>query len=281
MNPALLLSTLFFVAVGLAHAYPPAPYYTLYGMVRDQVGQKVSAEGAQLILLKGKVEIGRAPISSSGAVDQNYELNVRIDQNRAGTTLYTEKAVPAEGPFSLVVLMNGARFYPIEVSGKLNVGKGSERTRLDLNLGEDSDGDGLPDVWEQWQLFQAGWNPDEKGAWPIDRITKEGDFDKDGRNNLAEYIAGTFAGDAMEFFKLEIKEKLGQQVRLEFFGITGKTYTLERSADNRAWERLEIAVGDPKAKPDVAWTASSVGMVSAYVASAKTAPQEFFRLNVR
>jgi hypothetical protein len=32
--------------MGIASAFPPAPYYTLYGMVRDQVGQTVMAEGA-------------------------------------------------------------------------------------------------------------------------------------------------------------------------------------------------------------------------------------------
>jgi hypothetical protein len=132
------------------HAFPPAPYYTLYGTVRDQVGQTVTAEGAELIVLKGGVEIGRTPIDSTGRPDRNYELTIRIDHNRSGTTFYTDKAVAAQGLFSLVVEINGSLFYPIEVSGNLTAGKGSELVRLDLNLGEDLDGDGLPDVWEQW-----------------------------------------------------------------------------------------------------------------------------------
>lgn len=45
----------------------PAPYYTLHGMVRDQVGQTVTAGGAEVILLKGGVEVGRAPITSNQA----------------------------------------------------------------------------------------------------------------------------------------------------------------------------------------------------------------------
>jgi hypothetical protein len=101
--------------VGQAWAFPPAPYYTLYGMVRDQVGQTVTAEGAEVILLKGGVEIGRTPVAAGGL-------------------------------FSLVVSMNGALFYPIEVSGNLTAGKGGERVKLDLTLGEDLDKDGLPDT---------------------------------------------------------------------------------------------------------------------------------------
>jgi hypothetical protein len=69
-------------------------------MVRDQVGQTVTAEGAVIVLLKGGEEVGRAPVSAVVGLDQNYELNMRIDQNRAGTTLYTDKAVVAQGPFS-------------------------------------------------------------------------------------------------------------------------------------------------------------------------------------
>ena len=69
-------------------AFPPAPYYTLYGMVRDQVGQTVTAEGAEVILLKGGVEVGRTPITST-RIDHSYELNIRIDQIRSGTTFYT------------------------------------------------------------------------------------------------------------------------------------------------------------------------------------------------
>jgi hypothetical protein len=41
------------MAMGIASAFPPAPYYTLFGVVRDRVGQTVTAEGAEVILLKG------------------------------------------------------------------------------------------------------------------------------------------------------------------------------------------------------------------------------------
>jgi hypothetical protein len=266
---------------GSAQAFPPAPSYNLYGMVRDQVGQTVTAEGAQIILLKDSVEIGRTPINSVQGIDQNYDLNVRIDQNRTGTTLYTDKAVAAEGLFSVAVEMNGARFYPIEVSGSLTAGKGAERVRLDLNLGEDSDGDGLPDVWEQWQLFQSGRSPDNNGRWPIELITKDGDFDGDGQSNRLEYVAGTFAGDATEFFKLEIKEKLADKVRFEFYGITGKTYAIERSTDNQTWLRIPVSTGTAESAAAAGWTASSVGVASAFVAATTGAEKEFFRLSVR
>jgi hypothetical protein len=274
------MALLLFSSAGRLHAFPPAPHYTLYGTVRDQVGQTLTAEGAVLVLLKGGVEIGRTPINSALRLDQNYELNIRIDQNRSGTTSYSDKAVAAQGLFSLVVEMNGALFYPIEVSGNLTAGKGGERVRLDLNLGEDSDNDGLPDVWEEWQLYQAGYFPDANGNWSINLINRDGDFDGDGSSNHLEYIAGTFAGDATERFALEIKQKLPASVRFEFYGITGKTYTIERSVDGQTWGRIPFSIATPGAG-EISHSAAGVGIVSAFTTPLPGASKEFFRLSVR
>ena len=129
------LPILFAVFLPMARAFPPAPYFTLYGTVHDQVGQTLNAEGAVLLLLKDSGELARAPISREVLNGQTYELNIRIDLNRAGTTTYTEKAIAAGGVYSVAVEMNGARYYPIEASNTLIAGTGGERVRLDLNLG--------------------------------------------------------------------------------------------------------------------------------------------------
>lgn len=262
-----------------ARAFPPAPHYTIYGLVRDQVGQTIVADGAEVILLKGGLEVGRAPIRTGLQIDQNYELEMRIDQARSGTSFYSDKAIAAQGLYSLVVAMNGSLFYPIEVAGMLKTGKGGERVKLDLNLGEDLDRDGLPDAWEAWQLYQAGLYPDADGTWDLSLIDAAGDFDKDGQGNLFEYVAGTFAGDATETFSMAIKEKGEEQVRLEFFGITGKTYTIESSADMRTWTRVAFAAGASGAGGQ-AFTASDVGLVSAFT-TPRSSNKEFYRLSVR
>lgn len=275
--PLILLLSLLSSLTALA--FPPAPYYTLYGMVRDQVGQTLTAEGAEVVLLKEGVEIGRTPITAN-RIDQSYELNVRMDQTRSGTALYSDKAVSVGGLFSLVVEMNGSTFYPIEVSGTLEAGNGGDRTRLDLTLGEDSDGDGLPDVWEQWQLYQAGQYPAADGTWDLSQISANGDFDGDGQSDGFEYIAGTFAGDATEVFGLEIKEKLAGNVRLEFYAITGKTYTIERSSDMLEWTRVNFATESAQNTPAAGHVAAGVGQVPVFLTPASDA-KEFYRLSVR
>ncbi len=265
--------------VSTAVAFPPAPYYTLYGMVRDQLGQTVTAEGAEIILLKGGVEIGRTPITD-GQLDQNYELNIRIDAARSGTVFYSDKAIAALGEFSLVVSMNGVLFYPIEVNGTLKAGKGGERTRLDLNLGEDANKDGLPDAWEEWQLYLAGIYPDADGKWDLSLLGGlYGHFQNNGLTNLQAYIAGTFAGDAASTFSLALKEKLPESVRFEFYAITGKVYTIESTLDMRTWTRVAFAVGAPGAGRE-SYQATQVGILSAFSAP-RSATREFFRLTVR
>ena len=286
MNPRshhCLLSLLVLVAFSSVSllAFPPAPHYTLYGMVRDQVGQSITAEGATLILLKDGQEISRTSIDSSRRLDQNYELTVSMDHARAGTTAYKTGVLTTQSQFSLVVEMDGAKFYPIEVNGDLTAGKGGERVRLDLNLGEDSDGDGLPDVWEQWQLYLGGYFPDENGNWPIHLIDRNGDLDGDGSSNWREYVAGTFAADSTESFTLEIKEKQPDFVRFEFFAIAGKTYTIERTTDLSTWSRVDFSIHAATAPRESLHAASEIGIVPAFITPLAGGGKEFFKLSVR
>lgn len=259
-------------------AFPPGPHYVIYGIVRDQVGATLSVQGADIILLRDGKEIGRAAIATELHGDLNYELNIAIDQNRAGSRTYSPRSVPAQGVFSLVVEMNGEKFYPIEVAGTLRAGNGGERVQLDLNLGRDSDLDGLPDAWEEWQLYQAGKLPGPTG-WDLSLINRDGDFDGDGIRNYDEYLAGTFAGDATERFELILREKTATQVEFEFFAITGKIYSLEESTDLQNWTVVPFSTA-PAAATARSYRATAVGVLPAYV-PASSGASRFYRMAVR
>jgi hypothetical protein len=79
---------------------------------------------------------------------------------------------------------------------------------------------------------------------------------------------------------MEIKEKLPASVRFEFFGITGKTYTIERSLDFKTWTRIPFSIAVP-ATGELSHTAAGVGILSAFTVPAGGTGKEFFRLNVR
>ena len=259
-------------------AFPPAPYYVIYGVVRDQVGVTLDVEGADVILLRDGTEIGRTPIFTDLRLDSNYELNISVDQSRTSTRTYSDKAVSPEGLYSVAVLMNGETFYPIEASGELRVGQGGERVRLDLNLGADGNHDGLPDAWQEWQLYQTGRRPGTAG-WDIGLITKDGDFDGDGTSNYLEYLAGTFAGDAEERFELIITERSPTLVSFEFFAITGKVYSIEQSSDLKTWTTAPMMTS-PNGTASTYFKATTVDILPAYVATTPGAVR-YYRITVR
>ena len=273
-----LLGVAFVVGLAIpADGFPPSPHFTLFGIVRDQVGQRLPANGStEVILLRGNVEISRTPLSKS-LLDQNYEMKIKVDANRPGTDLYRELAFANDAPFSVAVDINGVRFYPIEVAGTLRVGTGGERQRLDLNLGEDTDLDGLPDAWEEWQLYTMGFYPDRGGNWDLSLFSWNGDFDHDGLIDGLEYIAGTFAGDATEKFDLNILSITDGVARFNFYQIIGKLYTIETSEDGQSWRAVDFSVAEkPVSKSH---QAGSIGIVSASAASPSS--RALFRLTVR
>jgi hypothetical protein len=250
----------------------------IYGIARDQYGATLQAEGAELMILRNGGEVARAPIFSTPKGDRNFEVTIAIDLNRPGTRSYNERALTEQALYSIAVEMNGQRFFPIEANGTLRIGSAGERLRLDLNLGLDSDGDGLPDAWEEWQLYNAGKQRGANG-WDLSLITRDGDFDGDGISNLQEYIAGTFASDAAERLELRILARSATEVRFEFFTITGKVYRIERSSDLQNWSEVKFSVGSASASGTF-HTGQAVDIVTA-VATTSGGVSEFYRLIVR
>lgn len=275
-----LFSVWTLLSIASSYGFPPLPYFTLFGTVRDQVGQTLSSANAEVQILQNDrlVKASRIAFTPSGGT--NYELNLEIDGGRTGNKTYSEQAVIAKSPIIISVLVDGRRFYPIETSGTYRAGQGGERIRLDLTLGQDADLDGLPDAWEEWQLYQAGLYPGIEGRWNIALIDRVGDFDGDGTSNFLEYLAGTFAGDATESFDLEILGFDNGSPLFEFFTITNKTYSLQSSTDLAKWTPESFSAGE-NTVPSREFVAPSVGIVQARGLPATGNSKKFYRLLVQ
>ncbi|MFH1498777.1 MAG: hypothetical protein ABII82_13230 [Verrucomicrobiota bacterium] len=265
-------------------AFPPAPFHTLYGMVRDENGQALRADGGEIIFYRDGTEFLRTPVAETARLDQNYQIRLRMDMLRTGTQSYTGLANSPGAVFSLGVVLNDIVYYPIEMSQPRAIGQPGERIRLDLTLGLDSDGDGIPDAWEQSQLYAGGVLPDENG-WDLARINRNGDFDGDGVSNWQEYIAGTFATDPTDYLALQIIGTTAAHARLRFFGIYNKVYSLESSTDLQTWTPADIYLSDPAdiANPPAAQPfhrADATDFVDLY-APADASGRTFYRLKVR
>ncbi|MGH7992234.1 MAG: hypothetical protein ACREDQ_01865, partial [Limisphaerales bacterium] len=92
--------------------------------------------------------------------------------------------------------------------------------RLNLQRIVDTDGNGLPDWWElQYFGHLTGTDPNA-------------DPDHDGRNNLAEWIAGTNPTNAASVLRLTLVSATNaNNIVVSWSSVAGKNYWLERSTN--------------------------------------------------
>lgn len=234
-----LVIVLMLCAIGpVARAFPPAPAHEIYGTVRSDEGRPLDTSEGLMILSGSSVEITRAPSDASIGQGVNYRLNVPMDANiLAG--LYQVSAMRPALPFTIKVLIRNIAYVPIQmVATTWNIGQPGGRTRIDLSLGADSDGDGLPDSWEQSLIDSdpTGLLSDLASVRPGD------DLDRDGLSNLQEYLLGTYALDRTEGLSLEILGMKDGQAHLRFTVVSGRTYTIKASEDLKAWRSIAFSL---------------------------------------
>lgn len=268
-----------------AGAFPPAPYYSIYGDVRDEWGDLIDPRVGRVVLLKGEETIMTAPLSDGRGADFNYQLRVRMDQLLGNTASYNSEALKEGDIYSLRIEYGGAVYYPIEMSRPEAIGAPGDRRRIDLTIGPDKDLDGLPDAWEEWMLYEQGEGGNLPGpnGFDLSLIDRDGDFDRDGKSNYLEYLAGTYATNATgdnSTLELKIKEKLPEAVRLEFYAMFGKEYSLQSSTDLKKWEAASFFLAPPPTSgPSTFYTKSAGGITSLYTAA--TSEATFYRLQIR
>lgn len=232
MKRLVTFTGMLWLLVTAAQAYPPAPYHVFYGMVRNEWGDPVDVSTAKVFIVATNGAGAQAPVAASTQPGINYRLTVPMDSARS------MKAEPAwdgslrqSQAFHLKVQIDATTYLPIEMVISRPLGQPAGTTRLDLTLGEDSDGDGLPDTWE----IANGLNPND----PNDA---NGDADGDGISNRDEYLAGTYPFDASDGFRLALVGQTNGNSTLEFFAIRGRAYTVQASPNLQGWTSVSFRV---------------------------------------
>lgn len=212
-----------------ALAFPPAPHHTVFGTVRDEMGTPLNTTGAEVLLDVGGSTPVKAAVAPSPEPGVNYRLAIPMD---AGATadLYKPSALRPTVPFRMRVKIGSATYLPIEMTGAANLWtRPGGSSRVDLTLGLDSDGDGIPDAWERALMQMLGGNLSLGDVRPGD------DSDADGLSNLEEYLAGTYAFDPADGFALAILAETSERPVLEFTAIRGRSYTILASETMNGW----------------------------------------------
>ena len=266
----IMLAGVVLLPVGM-NAFPPAPHHTFFGMVRDELGRPLEGEKVEVLFETSSGRLVRTGVGL-GIPGINYRLRVPMD---AGSTadLYNPVAMRHAMPYKIRVKVGAKVYLPIEMVGDLGkMGQPGEETLLNLTLGEDTDGDGLPDAWERALLAQGQGLGD---------INPNDDTDGDGMSNLNEYISGNYAFDKNDGLRLDIVQKVQGGTVLEFMGIQGRTYTVQGSPDLKAWSDLAFQVDGEEGEFEHV-RANKVRKFRITVPSEEAgAPVKFFKLMVQ
>jgi hypothetical protein len=226
------LGLAFLLLLPSAQAYPPAPDHTFYGTVRNEWGDPINVSAARVFILSTNGAGAAAPVAASTQPGINYRLIVPMDSARSlKADLTSGGSLRQNQPFQLKVQIGAITYLPIEMVLSRPIGDPAGTSRLDLTLGVDSDGDGLPDAWEL-----------ANGLDPNDPNDANGDADGDGISNRDEYLAGTYAFDPNDGFRLSMIGVDAGQSQLEFLAISGRTYTVYASPDLLQWSPVSFRV---------------------------------------
>jgi hypothetical protein len=258
-----------------AYAFPPAPAHEIYGTVRDESGRPLDSAEAIVILSGSTSEVTRAPSDPTIGEGVNYRLFVPMDANIL-ENLYPVTALRPALPFTIRVEIRGQAYVPVEMQATTwNIGNPGGRTRINLTLGLDGDGDGLPDSWER-SLIDS--DPTGKLRTLAD-VRPSDDLDRDGLTNLQEYLIGTYALDKNDALRLDIVRVVNGRAHLRFTTIAGRTYTVRQSTDMQTWTDATYGVSDTGALTQFPrLRASETTAIDAFVPLGETAAK-YFRLH--
>lgn len=199
----------------------PQPMIVYYGQALDDFGWPYMRD-ATVLLRRGTNDIAEHAISGSLSPGVNFALYAPLDDGR-DTNRYVGTAVRTGEVVTIVVQDTWGERTLLETNSIPAVTKPGDLILVNVTAGTDSDGDGLPDEWEQW-LVDLSTNP---AIASVADIHAEDDFDGDGVPNGDEYRAGTFAFLDYDYFFLE-RSRLSAQGwwLIQFLSVPGKVYRL-------------------------------------------------------
>lgn len=218
-----------------SQAFPPAPPHTIYGVVRDAIGNPLEA-GAEVLFEASSGVTIKAVVATRIEPAVNYVLEIPMDAGLTADT-YLPTALQPTAPFRLRVRAGKTTWLPMEMTGDLSrLGLPGGRTRIDLTLGEDADGNGLPDAWEKAVASFLG------RAWEPGQMRPEDLYPGCGMSLRDVYLAGIYAVEPEDGFALQILSPVGEAPRLAFTAVKGRSYTVQAAQTLGEWSEIRFRV---------------------------------------
>jgi len=234
--PKTLLLTATLVLVTAAQAGLPLSPTITYGLIRDEFGQPLNSD-AQIKLVKvAEPEIVCAQYDVNGQFQPgvNYRLSLELE---SAAPLWRPYAALVGTPMQIIVTVGGV-VKPLMPIPYFNAPAAGIARRVDFATAVDSDGDGLPDAWEEMMVaWSEGFFTSILDINPLD------DSDDDGMNNRDEYLAGTLPFLKTDLFAITAMATQPASGRLALTFPTGekRTYHLmvSDSLDAPTWSPVQ------------------------------------------
>ena len=211
MNTKLNVSALAALCAAAALAAPQSPV-VIYGQVRDEYGNNLQNSSAVTLKL-ARADDASGTVYATTTVGEtpypgmNYRLSLEIDSEGP-----TRPYAVVQGTAMQIRFFGDAGELPATQGTVFDVPPNGTPLRKDFFLGEDADGDGMPDVWEAWTLQLDGRAAD---AAAIAAFKPGDDPDGDGMNNMRELLAGTDPFLKTDLFEITHFVKTGEGDRTE------------------------------------------------------------------
>jgi hypothetical protein len=223
-------------------------------VVTDTIGSAISSNALLTVLVVPRFltqsgsqsAVAGGSVTFSGSVTgfpppftfelRNPSTNIQVKMENEGAVFFRLNNLTT----------NETRTYRIVVKNLAGpTTNGIASSTFNLTVLADSDGDGIPDIWES----SFGFNP-------TNAVDGSLDADGDGMSNLAEYIAGTDPTDSLSYLKVDRLQTVpGSNVlaRIEFNAVSNRTYSVQFSPSPATgpWTRFADVVATSSNRPVV------------------------------
>lgn len=252
------------------------PAFTFAGRVTDYA--HIGYDADMSVEIRAKDEKGnlvaKTKTATGGSTAYNFVLDIPLSSTAVDGCVMSGAKLVFE-----FVDPDGKIYTGLVTEGDSTVGNPGGLRELKIALATDADGDGIPDEYVD-TLGYLMWINEKESYDP------NADWDGDGANNRAEYVAGTNPFDPKDRLSVrELAEEKGYEdyLKFSFLANQGRSYSVDTAEDlkNSTWRQTVFVDAEDGAKKSFINTSpTKAAAYRAIYVLKENVKQQFWKLKV-